>query len=63
MILTNNTLIFCRKGRDLFKQHFIHGIYEGKNELFTPYKFILLASPDGCPQGQFYELEYTTTGN
>lgn len=51
-ILQDSTLIYCRKGAVRFNQLYAT---QGEPEAFN---FMILAGKN-CPQGQFYELEYS----
>lgn len=55
---TEQTLIVCTDGEELFNEHFVNGKYQGQNELTMPFSFIVLGGSP-CPRGKFYEVEYT----
>lgn len=56
-----NMLHVCISGIDLYHRAFTRGKYEGKDKLALMFDFIVLAG-DMCPEGQFYEMEYTIGG-
>lgn len=53
-----NCLQVCLSGKDLYNREFRNDKYKGKNMLALPFDFIVQAG-DMCPEGRFYELEYT----
>lgn len=59
---TENALIVCNQGLDLFQKEFIDGKFEGQNQLAIPFDIIVLGGHP-CPRGKFYEVEYTIGGN
>ena len=60
-VRTENALIVCNQGLDLFQKEFIDGKHWGDITPILPFDFIVLAGHP-CPRGQFYEVEYTIGG-
>ena len=58
-----NVLYVITSGLELFRKEFIEGDkkFSGKNQLVCPFDFVALAG-DLCPEGRFYEMEYTLGG-
>lgn len=52
-----NVLYVCNNGMNIYRKEFIEGKYKDKCEEVR-YDFIVLAGVP-CPQGDFYEVEYT----
>lgn len=57
-VRTENALIVCNQGLDLFQKEFIDGKHWGDITPILPFDFIVLAGHP-CPRGKFYEVEYT----